>query len=110
MGKQLTKEALCDNVLLCLKYNFLGSQYVTYYVSNGGNQQFSVSSRSQYDPGAIMHYSSEGQSNDRCKHGTINECILVKYIKDNSAKGVKKILMNTKVTSRDANWVGMVYS
>jgi hypothetical protein len=56
-----------------------------------------------------MHYGSDEQSNDRCKHGSLNECILVKYIKDNPANGAEKIPVNTKVTSRDANWVSMVY-
>jgi hypothetical protein len=108
MDNQFTKETLCSNVALCMRYDFQGSQYVKSSLSNG-NHKYSVVPRSQYDVGSIMHYASDEQSNNRCKHGTLNECILVKYIENNPAKGVEKIPVNTKVTSRDAIWVRMFY-
>jgi hypothetical protein len=92
-GRQFTKEALCSDVALCIRYGFLGSQYVKGVFGDGAGMPHVISPRSQYDVGSIMHYSSDEQSNDRCKQGTLNECILVKYIENNPARGSRRSLL-----------------
>jgi hypothetical protein len=93
-------------VQYCRKYSFFGSEFV----KGGPEPWHPIDGESSFDYESIMLYPSIGSSDNRC-YANIDQCALVKIIKDDNGKVVRKERINIiyKPSRKDVEFVKKYY-